>query len=57
MPSSRWAHRAAVATMSAQLGVWAPFAQEQMQACSDSPDFFFALGDLLLDFAAEHTER
>ncbi|XHS76673.1 glycosyltransferase family 2 protein [Burkholderiaceae bacterium UC74_6] len=33
------------------------FAQEQMAACADSPDFFFALGDLLLDFAAEHTDR
>ena len=33
------------------------FAQDQMSACCDSPDFFFALGDLLLDFAAEHTER
>jgi len=33
------------------------FAQEQMAACADSPDFFFALGDLLLDFAAERTGR
>jgi len=33
------------------------FAQEEMASCSDSPDFFFALGDLLLDFAAEDTAR
>lgn len=29
------------------------FAETQLQACADSPDFFFALGDLLLDWAAE----
>lgn len=28
------------------------FAQSQMEAGAESPDFFFALGDLLLDFAA-----
>lgn len=28
------------------------FAQTQMEACAESPDFFFALGDLLLDLAA-----
>ena len=33
------------------------FAEEQMAACAASPDFFFALGDLLLDFAAEAPER
>ena len=33
------------------------FAEEQMAACAESPDFFFALGDLLLDFAAEAPER
>ena len=26
----------------------------QLQRCGDSPDFFFALGDLLLDAAATH---
>ena len=33
------------------------FAEEQMAACAASPDFFFALGDLLLDFAAEDPAR
>lgn len=33
------------------------FAESQLQRCADSPDFFFALGDLLLDFAADHPER
>lgn len=29
------------------------FAESQLTRCADSPDFFFALGDLLLDWAAE----
>ena len=29
------------------------FAEAQMTVCAESPDFFFALGDLLLDFAAD----
>ena len=29
------------------------FADRHLHACSDSPDFYFALGDLLLDMAAE----
>lgn len=33
------------------------FAESQLQRCADSPDFFFALGDLLLDLAAEGPER
>lgn len=33
------------------------FAQTQMSVCGDSPDFFFALGDLLLDFAADTPEQ
>ncbi|MBV8501825.1 MAG: glycosyltransferase [Paucibacter sp.] len=33
------------------------FAEEEMATCAGSPDFFFALGDLLLDFAAEEPER
>ncbi len=28
-------------------------AESQLQLCGESPDFFFALGDLLLDFAAD----
>ncbi|TDP04269.1 glycosyl transferase family 2 [Roseateles asaccharophilus] len=28
-------------------------AEPELQRCGDSPDFFFALGDLLLDFAAD----
>ena len=28
------------------------FAEQRLQDCADSPDFFFALGDLLLDHAA-----
>ncbi len=32
-------------------------ANEQLVRCGDSPDFFFALGDLLLDCAADHPER
>lgn len=33
------------------------FAQPQMDALGDSPDFFFALGDLLLDLAASQPEQ
>lgn len=33
------------------------FAQPQMAAGTDSPDFFFALGDLLLDMAATQPEQ
>lgn len=33
------------------------FADGQLQRCADSPDFFFALGDLLLDLAADAPER
>ncbi|MFT7774891.1 glycosyltransferase family 2 protein [Roseateles sp.] len=33
------------------------FAQTQMEAGSESPDFFFALGDLLLDLAATRPEQ
>jgi len=29
------------------------FAESQLQCCAESPDFFFALGDLLLDLAAD----
>ncbi|MBB4843572.1 glycosyltransferase involved in cell wall biosynthesis [Paucibacter oligotrophus] len=29
------------------------FAEGQLQICTESPDFFFALGDLLLDYAAD----
>ncbi|MDH0865135.1 glycosyltransferase [Mitsuaria sp. GD03876] len=29
------------------------FAEAQLQRCAESPDFFFALGDLLLDWAAD----
>ncbi|RQO56410.1 glycosyltransferase family 2 protein [Paucibacter sp. KBW04] len=29
------------------------FAETQLQICAESPDFFFTLGDLLLDFAAD----
>jgi len=32
-------------------------AETQLTACDASPDFFFALGDLLLDAAADHPER
>jgi glycosyltransferase involved in cell wall biosynthesis len=33
------------------------FADSQLQRCADSPDFFFALGDLLLDLAADEPAR
>lgn len=33
------------------------FAETQLQRCAESPDFFFALGDLLLDFAADLPEQ
>ncbi len=33
------------------------FAEAQLQRCADSPDFFFALGDLMLDWAADHPEQ
>ncbi len=33
------------------------FAESEMVNCAASPDFFFALGDLLLDFAAEQPAR
>lgn len=32
-------------------------AEQQLQRCADSPDFFFVLGDLLLDCAADQPER
>jgi glycosyltransferase involved in cell wall biosynthesis len=32
-------------------------AELRMDACSDSPDFFFALGDLLLDWTAERPDE
>jgi len=33
------------------------FADAQMARCGDSPDFFFAIGDLLLDLAADEPAR
>lgn len=33
------------------------FAATQLERCADSPDFFFALGDLLLDWAADEPVR
>ncbi|MDC8773795.1 glycosyltransferase [Roseateles albus] len=33
------------------------FAQTQLGVCAASPDFFFALGDLLLDFAADAPDQ
>lgn len=33
------------------------FAQTQLDVCAASPDFFFALGDLLLDFAADTPDQ
>lgn len=33
------------------------FAEAQLSICGDSPDFFFALGDLLLDLAVEDASR
>lgn len=33
------------------------FAQTQLGICAESPDFFFALGDLLLDYAADTPEQ
>jgi hypothetical protein len=33
------------------------FAQSQLDVCAESPDFFFALGDLLLDCAADLPEQ
>ncbi len=33
------------------------FAQTQLGVCAESPDFFFALGDLLLDFAADTPDQ
>jgi len=33
------------------------FAGAQMPRCGDSPDFFFAIGDLLLDLAADEPQR
>jgi hypothetical protein len=33
------------------------FAQPQMDALADSPDFFFALGDVLLDLAASQSDQ
>jgi tetratricopeptide (TPR) repeat protein len=32
-------------------------AEQQLQACGESPDFFFALGDVLLDLAADQPEQ
>ncbi len=33
------------------------FAESQLGNCAESPDFFFALGDVLLDLAADEPER
>ena len=33
------------------------FAERRLQECADSPDFFFALGDLLLDHAAAEPQQ
>jgi glycosyltransferase involved in cell wall biosynthesis len=33
------------------------FAETQLQRCAESPDFFFALGDLLLDWAADEPQQ
>ncbi len=33
------------------------FAETQLQRCGESPDFFFALGDLLLDWAADQPQQ
>ncbi|OWQ91292.1 hypothetical protein CDN99_08935 [Roseateles aquatilis] len=33
------------------------FAETQLQICADSPDFFFALGDVLLDWAADEPDN
>ncbi|MEJ6008277.1 glycosyltransferase [Paucibacter sp. AS339] len=33
------------------------FAESQLQNCAESPDFFFALGDLLLDLAADQPDQ
>jgi len=33
------------------------FAEGQLARCAESPDFFFALGDLLLDLAADEPAR
>lgn len=33
------------------------FAQQQLACCNDVPDYFFALGDLLLDLAADQPEH
>jgi len=33
------------------------FAESQLQQCAESPDFFFALGDLLLDWAADQPDQ
>jgi tetratricopeptide (TPR) repeat protein len=33
------------------------FAQTQLGICAESPDFFFALGDLLLDYVADRPEQ
>lgn len=35
----------------------ADYAESQLAACAASPDFFFALGDLLLDWAADEPAR
>lgn len=42
-----------------QHGAAIDFAQSQLgsSACAESPDFFFALGDVLLDLAAEQPEQ
>ncbi|MDM4764513.1 glycosyltransferase [Pelomonas sp. SE-A7] len=34
-----------------------PLAESQLARCADSPDFFFVLGDLLLDLAADEPAR
>jgi len=38
-------------------GLAMDFAQTQLERCAESPDFFFALGDLLLDLAADDPAR
>lgn len=40
-----------------QHGAAIDFAQSQLSACAESPDFFFALGDVLLDLAAEQPQQ
>ncbi len=43
--------------MAKQHGLAMDFANAQIERCGDSPDFFFAMGDLLLDLAADEPHR